>query len=218
LRVEGVASPVQVENALAVGPARPKVAVTPAGLAEDLGVALRPGELPAGSFAQFTLRFDHQGDAAGVELLCDGRPLVIRLGDHTPSGKLDRIGSAWFLAFDPGAVGANGCAISGTVGGEASRSEAFPLGRVIRVPRLEGLADGVLRGEDLEVIEKTGWDAATSQPVAGFPIPLAGAGPKQILRLSLSAPPQPESTLKIWLRGESEPRDTTLRSTEPPKP
>ena len=76
----------------------------------------------------------------------------------------------------------------------------------------EGLYVGVLTGRDLELIEKTGWDAQNGQLVQGLPSAIVGEGNKQSLRVVLPWPsPAPHAPLYIWLRGESDGRATTVR-------
>ncbi|MBI3471046.1 MAG: hypothetical protein HY013_06795 [Candidatus Solibacter usitatus] len=222
LKVEGVEAAIRVEQALLVTPPRPRVRTGTAALPEELGVALREGEIPAGSYTGFALHLEHPGDAQHVDLACQGRPrsLSLRLGERLAGGQLERIGTdGWFLSFDAGAVGPSGCAVFGAiVSDSAGVSERFALGRVVRLPHLESFNGTVLRGSSLEVIEKLGWDAQTAVAVAGLPASIAGEGPKQVLRLSLPAPPRPDAALQVWLWGEAEPRATRIALSEPPKP
>jgi hypothetical protein len=104
---------------------------------------------------------------------------------------------------------------------EASgKSDPAALGKVVRAPRIaamewteEKMADGfvaVLTGEDLESIEKAGWDARTG--VAVTALPAARSGGKQSLKVTLPWPsPAPRSPLYVWLRGDSEGRATRVK-------
>ena len=66
---------------------------------------------------------------------------------------------------------------------------------------------GSLTGRDLQLIEKTGWDARTGYPVIGIPMPLPGTSQDQTLKIQLPWPsPAPRSPLYVWLRGETEGR------------
>jgi hypothetical protein len=102
-------------------------------------------------------------------------------------------------------------------------SAPVKLGVIVRLPKIESFqltgdkADGnafygALKGEDLEGIEKVGWDANTGTPVEAIPAPVAGGGSEQILRVAVPWPaPAPHAPLYIWLRGEQSGRATTVR-------
>jgi len=90
---------------------------------------------------------------------------------------------------------------------------------VVRIPRIESftLSDekapegfyGTLKGFDLEMIDKTGWNNAMGASVAETPQPVAGEGARQTLRIAMPWPsPSPKAPLFIWLRGETEGRAT----------
>jgi hypothetical protein len=94
---------------------------------------------------------------------------------------------------------------------------------VVRLPRIEnfsltdeklnaGTYAGILKGQDLETIEKTGWNAGAGFAVRDLPTAVAGAGHQQALRVPLPWPsPAPHAPLYIWLRGETEGRSTRAR-------
>jgi hypothetical protein len=127
-----------------------------------------------------------------------------------------------FLSLDPGAVGQSGCTLTATMETESlGKSDPFTLGKVLRLPRIESLtltdekaADGfygVLKGFDLETIEKTGWQANAGLNVSELPRPVAGEAAKQTLRISMPWPsPSPKAPLYVWLRGESTGRATKV--------
>ena len=92
----------------------------------------------------------------------------------------------------------------------------------MRLPRIESfqLTDekanggyvGIVKGQDLESIAKTGWDATDGVPVSALPAPVPGETLRQSLRVVLPWPsPAPHSPLYIWLRGETEGRPTTVQ-------
>src|SRR5262249_21244541 len=133
----------------------------------------------------------------------------------TPAGE-----GTLVISFDPGAVGQPGCTVTASIESDDA-AEAFALGKVVRLPRIDGfsLSDeragngftGILRGFDLETIEKTGWDARTGIAVPELPRPIAGEGAKQSLRIAMPWPsPTPKSPLFVWLRGETEGRATKV--------
>jgi hypothetical protein len=210
LRVQGLEVPIRLAEALQVLGPRPRITAVQPSLPQDLGVALREGELPAGVFVGLSVRAEQVDGPGTLRLRCgdqeaalDPRPL--RAGEY-------------FVSYSAPAA----CAVTAVLATEAGRSDAFPAGRAVRLPRIEnftltgerlpgGLFAGVLKGRDLETIEKAGWTPATPQAVPGLPVP-SGEGPRQTLQIALPWPsPAPRSPLYIWLRQESEPRATTAR-------
>jgi hypothetical protein len=226
MRVEGFPDPVPVASAIEVAGPRPRISSVSMSLPDDLGVALREGELPAGSYASFSMRVEHAGGRPAVQLDCEDREsrVVLRAGEKRGAAKLETAGADLvFLSVDAGAAGRPGCALSASVEAETGSSDRRVLGRVVRLPRIEAFevtdekaGDGryfaVLTGQDLELIERTGWDQEHGLSVDGLPKPVAGAGQKQSLRIVMPWPsPAPRSPLFVWLRGESEGRVTKAR-------
>ncbi|MGH9661746.1 MAG: hypothetical protein ACRD96_24575, partial [Bryobacteraceae bacterium] len=123
----------------------------------------------------------------------------------------------WFFSVDPGVAG---CKLVATIAGASGRSDPVALGRVVRLPRIESLsADGaaiLLRGQDLDVIAKAGWDANAASAPEGLPKPVALSGHAQTLRIPLD--PRPDASLLVWLWGESQPRATKASLPPPPPP
>jgi hypothetical protein len=110
-----------------------------------------------------------------------------------------------------------GCTLEATVGG----SNAASLGKTVALPVLTGfvLTDeagaeagtfkGVLRGQGLEAIARTGWTVDSARDVAALPAP-EGAGQKLDIVMPWPAP-APHAPLRVWLRGETESRLTTAK-------
>jgi len=145
----------------------------------------------------------------------------LHAGEKQSNAQLTPAGNgAWFLSLDPGAVGQSGCALQAVAETEAlGASDPSPLGKIVRLPRIEsfGLTDertpegfvGSLKGFDLETIEKTGWDARAGVNVTELPRPVSGEGARQNLRIAMPWPsPTPKAPLFVWLRGETEGRAT----------
>ncbi len=143
-----------------------------------------------------------------------------------PNAQLDFAGEdGLFLSVDPGVVGQSGCQLAATITTEsAGSSDPTVLGRVIRLPRIEKFAlteeklgstlyAGNLTGIDLQIIEKTGWDAKTGYPVQGIPTPVPGSNPQeQTLKVELPwPPPSPHAPIYVWLRGETTGRLTDVK-------
>lgn len=202
---------------LQVAAPRPRIANARAAQPTDLPIALKAGELPAGSFIGVTLRTEAEGQPQ-LKLNCEGAPADrATRTNYTPSGP-----GAIYFSFDPGAIGPSGCKVTATVdSADLGTSDPFALGTVLRVPRIEKItltneaAPGgyvaTLEGWDLETIERTGWISTMGLPTNDPPRPIAGQGAKQTLRIALPWPsPAPKSPLFVWLRGETQGRATGI--------
>jgi hypothetical protein len=230
LKVQGLEHPLTVQDAIEIVGPRPAIRAVQRSQTAALGIAVAEGELPAGTAAGFALRVDHLTERGRprLELSCEAgeqrQQLAVAPGESSGGATLTDAGpGALYLSVDPGAVGYAGCRLTAVVVLEPEgRSEPFPLGRVVRVPRLEkftlssekvGEASfaGTIDGRDLDVIEKTGWDEKVGTPVEAIPTPVPGDAGKQTLRVVLPWPaPAPHAPLYVWLRGESQGRKTEV--------
>ncbi len=226
LYVEGLHSPLRAPDAFTVVGPRPCIARVERSLPENLGVALKPGELPAGSVSSFSMRVKNLDSRPVLRFECIEPAKTLsaeRLhpGESRPGARLEAAGSGTlFASVDPGAIGQAGCTLVAVVKTADGISDPYTLGQVVRLPRIESftlteekLGDsgyaGVLKGENLETIEKTGWDAQTGLPVSDLPKPVLGEGQKQMLRIPVPWPaPSPHAPLYIWLQGETQGRQT----------
>ena len=235
--VQDIESPLVFNSGLKVAGPRPKIASFTLSLAQQPDVQLAQGEIPAGAATSFSLSTLNAGAHPTLSLACANAgflraPLELHPGDRTPNAQLDFAGdSGLFLSVDPGAVGLSGCQLAAVIStDETGSSDPVVLGRVIRLPRIEKLSlsddkvgstlyGGSLTGVDLQMIEKTGWDAKTSYPVQGIPttVPVQGtpdpnAAQEQTLKIELSwPPPSPHAPIYVWLRGESTGRLTDVK-------
>lgn len=214
-RIAGRTGLLRFPGVFQVVPARPRIATGRAAPPADLAVTLREGELPAGSYVSFTLRFEAAAPPS-LALKCDGAPNPILQNYTTPEA------GTVFFSVDPGTVGNTGCkllAILETT--DSGSSDPFALGTVIRVPRIEkftvtnepapGGYTAILEGWDLESIERTGWNATLGLSTTELPRSLTGQGAKQTLRISMPWPsPTPKAPLFVFLRGESQGRATRI--------
>ena len=226
----GVPDAAKVPDGIVVAGPRPRIAglkITPP---DEFGPTLREGELPAGSFAGLLMKVEGADAQPALRLECADpakmlQPLRIRAGERRTAAKLDWLGeNSLFASFDPGAIGPTGCALQAAVETDSSgSSDPAPVGNVVRLPRIDGLTltnektdqgyfYGLLGGRDLEVIEKTGWDAKNGLPVPGPPRGVAGEGDRQTLRIVLQWPsPAPVAPLFIWIRGDQEGRQVVRK-------
>lgn len=230
LSVDGLEEPVKVEKAVRVAGPRPRIESVKGAWPDELGVELRDGELPAGSFVGFAMKVANLGAGAAVHLQCADPAKTLqshrlRVGERITTATLASGGEGTlFLSLDPGGVGQTGCELTAIVETEpAGRSDPYSLGKVIRLPRIvsfeltdESAGDAayaaVLKGQTLETIAQVGWNASEGVPVENLPAPIAGEGPSQALRVVLPWPsPSPHAPLYIWLRGEQEGRLTKAR-------
>ncbi|MCE5306227.1 MAG: hypothetical protein LLG20_01150 [Acidobacteriales bacterium] len=227
LKVEGVHQPLHLVGALTVLGPRPKIGMVKASLPEDLSVVLHESELPAGAVASFSMQVDNLASDPTVRLRCasGGPEVAVRPGERRDSVRLESAGQGLlFLSVDPASAGQPGCDLTASVEvTPEGASEPATLGKIVRLPRIKsftlteealspGVYAGVLRGEDLEIIEKTSWDAQSGLAVKDLPKPVAGSAHEQMLRVALPWPsPAPHSPLYVWLRGETAGRATKAK-------
>jgi hypothetical protein len=227
MKIQGVVDVVPVPKALQVEGPRPRITSVRKSLAQDDGVALKAEEAPAGAPVSFALSVEHLEGTPAVEISCAGDESLrqktrLTPGDRVNGVKLDVAGEGMlFLSLDPGIVGQPGCRLTATVTSEpAGTSDPHVLGQVVRVPRIQqfvltdeklgdGVYAGILKGQDLETIEKTGWDGQKGLPVQAIPTPAPGEPGKQVLKVALPWPaPMPHAPVFVWLRGETQGRST----------
>jgi len=229
--VQDIQAPLTFPGALQVAGPRPKIAGFSLSLAEPPDVHLDDGEIPAGAAISFSLLARNLDAHPVLSLNCANEgftkaPLVLHPGDRSTSAQLDFAGEdGLFLSVDPGMVGQTGCQLAATITTDtAGSSDPTVLGRLIRLPRMEKFAlteeklgptlyAGNLTGVDLQIIEKTGWDAKAGFPVQGIPTPVPGGNPQQqTLKVELPwPPPSPHAPIYVWLRGETTGRLTDVK-------
>ena len=225
----GVPDAARIAGGITVMGERPRIVSVKLSPPAELAGWLREGEVPAGSFVGMTLQVQNADAQPALRFDCAEtartlEPVRVRAGERRAAAKLDYLGEGLlFASADPGVVGTPGCTLQAAVETEsAGTSEAVVVGRVIRLPRIESIAltnetadqgyVAVLRGRDLEAIEKTGWTATNGFPVPGPPLSVAGEGDRQTLRVVLPWPsPTPMAPVFIWLRGDQEGRAVPRR-------
>jgi hypothetical protein len=209
---------------------KPKIVSAAAALPDNVPAALREGELPAGLYVSFTIKADNVEAPASITLNCSEPALSlgalkVRLGDRNQGVKFVSAGAGTFYAsLDPGTVGQSGCSLNAVMESESAGASApFALGKVVRMPRIDSIswtdekaAGGyvaILRGVDLERIEKAGWEGA--QGVVVTDAPKAADRDTQTLRVVLPwPPPSPLAPLMVWLRGDAEGRKALVRASQ----
>jgi hypothetical protein len=230
VKVAELHSPLKILDVVQVVGPRPKITGVNKSSSQATDVALRQGEIAAGGPVSFSIQTEYAGSNPGFELGCANqgkvkKALSLHPGERVGAAQLDFAGEGiLFLSVDPGSVGRSGCQLEATVtGDETGASEPYSLGRVIRLPHIQKfvLTDqktgsdlflGSLTGQELQVIEKTGWDSQAGYPVQGIPVPAAGDPENQTLQIELPwPPPSPRAPLYVWLRGETTGRVTQAR-------
>ncbi|MBC8167108.1 MAG: hypothetical protein H7Y20_14720 [Bryobacteraceae bacterium] len=227
MSVKDYAQPLLFANALAVAGPRPRILEARPSLPSDLRIDLRPAELPAGTHIGIMMRVAHSGPEPSIELSCKdsgAAPILVQAGTEKNEVKLQRVqGDTLFLSFDPGTWPGD-CALVAVLHSRSSgKSEPTDLGRVVRLPAIDsfqltdepsgpGTYFGILTGSYLELIGKVGWTADAGTAVSGLPVPVAGEGGKQSLKIQLPWPsPSPRAPLFLWFRGEEHGRATRIR-------
>lgn len=227
MSVEGVQDRVEMPRALLVAPPRPEIVSVSDSFPNASGVALRQGEIPSGSAVSFALHTDHIGAKPSVAIGCANpadtkQALSLTPGDQSSTAQLDYAGEGvLFLSLDPGSIGQSGCELTATINTpDAGASKPTDLGQIIRLPEITkfslsdkkingSLYEGILTGQDLQMIAKAGWNSTHGYPVAGIPTPVPGNAQQQTLTIALPwPPPAPGAPVYVWLRGENRGRKT----------
>jgi hypothetical protein len=206
---------------------KPRITSAAAALPDEVPTALRDGELPAGAYVSFTIKADNVEAPASIVFSCAEPTLSlgavkVRLGDRNQGVRFVAAGPGTFYAsLDPGAAGQSGCGLQAVIESEsAGASAAYALGRVVRTPRIDSIgwtdekaAGGyvaVLKGVDLERLEKVGWEGQPGITVTDAP--KAAVRDTQTLRVVLPwPPPSPLASPMVWLRGDTQGRKAAVK-------
>ena len=142
----------------------------------ELPLAVGDAELPANTMAAASMQAEGAGPMPTVHLDCTDssltlRKLSVRPGEQSDAARLRQVGSGGLLhlSFTPGVIGLPPCVVAARIETGNGVSEARPLGRVVRLPTIEkftltnelvaaGVYSGWIEGEELESIDKTGWN------------------------------------------------------------
>jgi hypothetical protein len=228
--VEDRTEPLTFADAVRIVGPRPMISEIRISQPPDEDVQLGSGELAGGAYLSAILRVQHLQSNSTVTLSCQQQPepsVTLRLGQSTGASRLQQLATdQLFLSFDTSGW-LNGCVLEATVAnGQEGESDVSRLGRIVRIPKvdrfepvMDGAATGevkaVLIGQNLETIEKLGWNTALSEPVSTLPLPLPTDASKQELTVRIPPPPDGQALLLVWLRGESEPRQTRVHLRAP---
>jgi hypothetical protein len=212
-----------------VGP-RPRITELMLSFPPRQNVELNKGELPGGVFMSAMLRAHQIQSNSVVRLACaqPGTAVTLTLGERSGPISLQQLApDQLFLSFDTSAW-LQGCDLTATIAnGSEGESDPYPLGHIVRVPKIDKLdvtvadsakaeCDVELTGENLETIEKAGWSTDLPLLVIDLPLAVPNDGAKQTLHLHLPSPTA-GAQFYIWLRGESKPRATKILDIPAPE-
>ncbi len=204
----------------------PAVASSKLSLPAGIAIAVRPGEFPAGYTLNAMLDVKNIERGSILRLACAdgvGDPTVLHVGEQNGSSNLQQLSQdQLFLAFDTSRLPA-GCSLQAVIdNGRDGRSQPSTLAHILRVPQIDSFTlSGAprtyqLTGQNLEMIEKAGWDEKNGVELSGLPVPLPGPGLKQSVEVVLPDPVDPEAVLYVWLRGDGQGRASSVHA--PPLP
>lgn len=217
--------PVILHDALRIIGPLPRVVSARLSLPQGLGIALDPGEAPAGSFLTAVLDVKNIEPRSILRLACAsdiGPHAKLHIGEQGATYNLQQLSEdQLFLSLNTSGFPA-GCSLQAQIDNDGrGRSQPFTLAHLIRLPRIMSFEPGTttdasgmraytLTGYDLEMIGEAGWEPDKGTDVADLPAPVPGEGQKQMLQIGLPDPPSAKAPLFIWLRGETTGRATTI--------
>lgn len=211
----------------------PVIASSKLSLPGGLNIAMLPNEFPAGSTLTAMLDVKNIERRSELRLYCDGDSAprsTLQIGDRTATSSLQQMSAdQLFLAYSTAGLPA-GCQLQAVIDNRHNgTSAAFNLARIILVPEIDSVAASgagangtttyTLTGQNLEMIQKMGWDQTNGVDITQLPTPIPGQGQKQTLSVDLPAPAVMNQTcVFLWLRGDEHGRTTTIKIPAPPSP
>jgi hypothetical protein len=220
--------PMVLPDALKITGPLPMIVSSRLSLPASFPINLNANEFPAGSTLTAMLDVKNAAQSSRLRVSCSGNTgseTVLQIGEQTDKWSLQQLSTdQLFLSYDTSNLPA-GCLVQAILDNRSGgQSDPYTLARIIRLPKIDLMSptadetmDGrriyQLTGSNLEMVERVGWDQLTAYDVTGLPAPIAGAGQRQMLRISLPDPPTPTSNLYVWLRGDRLGRGTNATIT-----
>jgi hypothetical protein len=217
--------PLTLPDALEIAGPLPVIASSRLSLPAGMAIIVRSDEFPAGYTLNAMLDVKNLERQSVVRLVCVegvGEQALLHIGEQNRHHSLQQLSpDQLFLAFDTSGLPA-GCSLQAVIdNGRGSSSPPFTLAHILRVPRIDSFTVSAnppqnelrryqLTGENLEMIAKLGWDDVHAGEVSDLPEPLPGPGMKQSIGINLPDPPDSESKLYVWLRGDQQGRLATI--------
>jgi len=229
--IEDRSEPFRLPDALQITGPLPVIASSKLSLPAQMAVAVRGDEFPAGYTLNAMLDVKNIERKSLLRLACSdgvGSTATLHIGERTENWALQQLSQDQiFLAFDTSGLPA-GCSLQASIdNGKGGSSQPATLAHILRIPQVDSftVADGSpengmrqyqLTGQNLEMIEKMGWDDDNGLEVSGLPAPLPGPGLKQSIGINLPDPVSPDTMLHVWLRGDPKGRNTIVKAPELP--
>jgi len=217
--------PLTILDALEIAGPLPVIASSRLSLPTGMAISVRSYEFPAGYTLNAMLDVKNMERQSVVRLVClegVGEQASLHIGEQNAHQSLQQLSpDQLFLAFDTSRLPA-GCSLQAVIdNGRGGNSPPFTLAHILRLPRIDSFTVSTnppqnemrryqLTGENLEMIAKLGWDDGDAAPVSDLPEPLPGPGMKQSIGINLPDPPNFESKLYVWLRGDQQGRLATI--------
>lgn len=223
--------PLTYTDALQITGPVPVIASSKLSLPTGIGITLGQDEFPASYTLNALLDVKNMERKSVLVLGCAddaAQSTTLHIGEQTAKSNLQQLSpDQLFLSFDTSALPA-GCSLQAAIdNGRGGKSQPFTLAHLVRIPQVDAFAlsdptlqDGTrdysLTGQNLEMIQKVGWDGDDGVEVASLPTPIPGQGQRQSLEVRLPDPPTAQCMLHVWLRGDQEGRATMVKA--PPLP
>ena len=230
--LEDRSEPLTYPGALEITGPLPVIASSRLSRPKGMAVTVRGDEFPAGYTLNALLDVKNIERQSVLQLACAdgvGQRAELHIGERTATWNLEQLSpDQLFLAFDTSQLPA-ACSLQAVIdNGREGTSQPFTLAHMLRIPQIDSLVtadappqDGtreyLLSGQNLEMIEKLGWDAGNGVDVSGLPVPLPGPGLRQSIQINLPDPPAPDALLYAWLRGDKTGRATNVKAPETPQ-
>jgi hypothetical protein len=231
--LEDRSEPLQLRDAVQVTGPLPVIASAKLSPPKEIAIKVRSDEFPAGYTLNAMLDVKNIDRQSVLRLACAegvGVNASLHIGEQTATSNLQQLSpDQLFLAMETDRLPA-GCSIQAVIdNGVGGTSQPFTLGHIIRMPRIDAFtvvdtaSSGATReyqltGQNLEMIEKLGWDKSSGVNVSGLPTPLPGPGLKQSIQVSFPESPAHDSSLYIWLRRDQEARESVIKAPPLPAP
>jgi len=225
--------PLMLTDALETTGPLPVIASSKLSPPTGMAIGIRSDEFPAGYTLNAMLDVKNIERKGVLRLACAdgmGGHASLHIGEQTSHWSLQQLSpDQLFLAFESSGLPA-GCSLQAVIdNGRDGSSQPFTLAHLLRIPNIDSFTvsqnqpqDGIrqyqLTGQNLEMIQKLGWDENNGVDVSGLPMPLPGPGLNQSIEINLPDPPSPEAMLWIWLRGDKQARATTSKAPVLPPP
>jgi hypothetical protein len=224
--------PLELSGGLEITGPLPVIASSKLSLPKGFAIQVRSNEFPAGYTLSAMLDVKNIERQSVLQLACAdgvGTPVSLHLGEQSRDRNLQQLSAdQLFLAIETDRLPA-GCSLQAVIdNGRGGRSKPFTMAQIVRLPQIDTfvLADAdppggthqyEIRGQNLEMIEKLGWEKSIGVPVPALPTPLSGPGLKQSIQVGLPEPVR-DASLYIWLRGDQEGRETGIKPPARPTP